>query len=522
MLFPRRMLRLTWFVPEERLAQGLETLAKTGVFHLIDHVFLGDRRDISGLKEAYRQNRHARMHILATRMLQQFPDSTLLHYRMGVLPGEVMGHIHAPGLFVLNDGLFLWAGKGEPPDTLTPYLFPARVQIPPPLPLSMDEKQWALFFATAERVGSVASWSVIDGWIPAGAEGRIRKLLNGEAVWMASAEESGLPLREVPVLYERPSWMEGFSLLMNNFGTTAYRELDPAFFLAAGFVLLFGMMFADLGQGLLLALLGWLLLLASGNRIGPSWARGRSARVVADVLIPIGLSAAFFGAMFGSCFAREDLIQPLWFHPMDQVMFYLGTTIGIGMAMIAGGLLLGMLNAIRGRRMSEIFWDKYGPVGLIFYTGLVALVISLFLQAPVLVPAGLLLCLGAVLIIMVRGFWTAASEAMVTRVFLGLLEGFDLVTKFSVQTISFARIAAFTLAHIGLSKAVVLIADILAGWPILPEVTMVLGNIFIIVLEGLLVSIQVVRLHFFEFFTKFVMGGGRPYVPLVMKEGVRW
>ncbi len=98
-------------------------------------------------------------------------------------------------------------------------------------------------------------------------------------------------------------------------------------------------------------------------------------------------------------------------------------------------------------------------------------------------------------------------------VFLGLLEGYDMLTRYLSQTISFSRIAAFTLAHIGLSMTTVIISEaITSAW--LSVLCMIAGNIFIIVLEGLLVSVQVMRLHFYEFFSKFVVAGGQPFRPM--------
>jgi V/A-type H+-transporting ATPase subunit I len=281
---------------------------------------------------------------------------------------------------------------------------------------------------------------------------------------------------------------------------------------------MFGMMFADLGQGLLLSLLGLGLFYTVKTASGPLWMQGKAARIVGKILVPIGLSAALFGALFGSCFAREDIVPALWFHPMEMVPFYLAMSIGIGMLTISSGLILSLVNTIRMGADRPWFWDKFGLLGLIFYVGFILLAVALLLQHSGLATSGAILCGLMLTALMGHTFVENRSESMLMRLFLSLLEGYDMLIKFFVQTLSFARIAAFTLAHIGLSMAVVIMADSLTGWPLLALIVMVLGNLFIIVLEGLLVSIQVVRLHFFEFFTKFVVGGGKPFTPLTLEE----
>ncbi|MDX8410473.1 MAG: hypothetical protein R8K46_01175, partial [Mariprofundaceae bacterium] len=244
-------------------------------------------------------------------------------------------------------------------------------------------------------------------------------------------------------------------------------------------------------------------------------------RLAAQVLIPIGFSAALFGALFGSCFSREDLIPALWFHPLDEVGFYLGMSLAIGMGVIFFGLLLGLVNAYRMGRLSEVAGEKFGPPGLVFYSGLGLVAYALLRDETALLMAGGLLCIAAAIAVACYKYAKQSHEATWVRLFLGLLEAYDLSTRFIVQTLSFVRIAAFTLAHIGLSKAVILMSGALVDYSLLAMAALVAGNLFIIILEGVLVSIQVLRLHFFEFFSKFVVAGGRAFTPLTLKGGAQ-
>ena len=505
MLFPSPMIRLIWFIPKVRLAAGLELLTQTGRFHLAEHCRLGAVKNLDDLKAVYqaRIRGERRLHMLG--MLSRFPPQTLLHYQVGELPA---GAALPDGACSTADGTFLWVGPDSPPEDVRGHLYSTAEQELPALPVQLSEAQWRLLFASEASVGHVGSWAVVCGWFPASALQLFRQLLAQEAVFMTAAEDSGLAFEEVPVAFKRPAWLQGFGALMRAFGLTGYRELDPTVFLAAGFVLLFGMMFADFGQGLVLALAGYLLL----HGVHPVWMDNEAAHGTGSILLPAGLAAAAFGLLFGSCFAREDLIPALWFHPADHMLFYLGATVVAGMCMIVLGLLLRLVNAVRmGHFRADIF-DKFGLMGLLFYTGFIMVAFAMWQQTGISMHYGSALSAMALFAVVVHKI-VRAQDGVSMGVFLGLLEGYDMLTRYLAQTVSFSRIAAFTLAHIGLSTTTVIISEVAdSAW--LSVVCMIAGNIIIIVLEGLLVSIQVLRLHFYEFFSKFVAADGQPFRPM--------
>jgi len=518
LFFPQQMFRLTWILPHHREAEALQSLANTGMFHLSERIWLGDKRDMTQLEHSYHAHCRAEAVSYGRRLMAMFPPDTLFTYRIGAMPPGELSQIEEAGVLALDNGLFLWVGNTKPPDSLAPYLLADFSTDTEYVEQDLSRSQWQLLLATAERIGHVYPWVVIDGWVPASERRRFASLLGNEAASLCLADECGLPFEDVPVSRKNPRWLDGFGRLIHSFDTTGYREIDPALFLAAGFVLMFGMMFADLGQGLLLSMLGLCLLAASRQRKLPLWLTGSSARAAGHILVPVGLSAALFGALFGSCFAREDLLPALWFHPLDQVLFYLAGSIGIGMFMMLLGLLLGLVNRFRMRRFNELFWESTGLIGLFFYLGFVSVLAGLLFDYKPAALAGGASSVAALLLLILHRFRLVRAEGLVVRLFLALLEGFDMLLKFSVQTFSFARIAAFTLAHVGLSMAVVMMSDMLEAWPFLSIGVLIIGNLFIIVLEGLLVAIQVTRLHFYEFFSKFVVGGGKIFTPLTIRE----
>ncbi len=511
LLFSESMIRLVWFVPESRMLEALARLEGTRAFHLSEQCTLGTVQNLEALKAAYRESLQYARRQRMLQLLEHFPEQTLLHYAVGRLPA---GSAPCDGMVVDEHGDFFWAGTGEPPEPVRSHAcVPEQQQGAPESPMPYSDREWRLLFASEHAVGRVATWAIISGWIPARCRKRFERLLANEHVVMVPAEESGLPFAEVPVAFSRPTWLEGFASLMRTYCVTGYREIDPTALLAVGFITMFGMMFADLGQGLVM------VLLALGLH---AWARqhGRSGWMgFSLVLGPIGGSAMLFGALFGSFFGYEDVIPALWFQPMEHILFYLGTSIFIGMATIAAGMALGLFNHWRMRTLGRLAWAHFGIPGMLFYSGLAMLALDISGPGAGLVAPGLVLCGATALAVGAHeatGPWRQAGLLM--RLFIMVLESFEFTMKFLVQTISFARIAAFTIAHLALSSVVIMATEALLFSPLLSAAAFVLGNALIILGEGALVAIQVLRLHFFEFFTKFVQGEGRAFTPFGVQE----
>jgi len=500
MMFPQAMLRLVWFLPSELLAGGLERLSETKAFHLTDYFNLGENQDLEPLKSQLSASVCFRRHQSARQLRQKLPDKTLLNYQI-LYPASHSSL--ATGIVLHGSQFSLWVG-----DSLLSNVDTQKVAPTEAAKLKLTEDQCTLLFETAHSIGCAGSYSVVDGWIPASEEQQFSNFLADEVYLLIAAEQSGLPLSRVPSLFSRNQALQGFATLMGLYDTTGYRELDPTPFLAFGFTLMFGMMFADLGQGLLLFLLGIFLIRKKLPFINKS-----TATKAGYLLMPVGLSAAFFGLLFGSVFSSEKLIPALGFHPMENVLLYLLSSVLLGVLLICLSMLIGLFNAWRAQRLPAILWDNYGPIGLLFYLSLILFAVGLQGQSDSLSYAGLLLASCGLLAMFFHYYKAMEEEAMGLRLFASLLESYDFVMKFIMQTFSFIRIAAFTFAHIALSATVMIFVDMASGNPWLVGFTLVVGNLLITLIEGLLVSIQAIRLHFFELFTKFVVGGGIPFTP---------
>lgn len=293
------------------------------------------------------------------------------------------------------------------------------------------------------------------------------------------------PGLECPVVLHNPGWVRPFELFARLLGTPGPAEADPSRLVAVIAPLLFGFMFADVGQGAVLLAAGLLM-----RRRWPMFA----------LLVPGGAMAIAFGFVFGSVFAREDLLPPLWLHPLMHPLPVLGVTLLFGIAVILLGLLLDGLQATWRRRGLHWLATRAGLV--LAYLGLV----GAFVQRELL----WLLALGVVWFLVGSVLRSPHRLAELPKAAGELIET---LLQIAVNTVSFVRVGAFALAHAGLSAAVVGMADASGSlWAALP--VMLLGNVVIIALEGLVVGIQTTRLVLFEFFIRFLTAEGRPLHPL--------
>jgi V/A-type H+-transporting ATPase subunit I len=294
------------------------------------------------------------------------------------------------------------------------------------------------------------------------------------------------PDKEAPLLLRNPPWVRPFELFARLIGMPGRNQADPSLAVALVAPLMFGYMFGDIGQGLVLAAFGWLM---------------RHRMPTLRLLIPGGLAAAAFGWLFGSAFSLETLVPPLWVHPLAHPLPVLAVPLGFG----AGLLLLSMLLEAAQEAWLHRFrrWLAVDAGLTALYVGLLGLLASP--AAVWLAVAGLAWFLAGATHRHRGQGWLAPAAA------IGELA--ERALQLLVNTLSFARVGAFTLAHAGLSQAVTSLAGA-AGWGLTGGLILLLGNAVIIALEGLVVAVQTTRLVLFEFFVRFLHGGGRPFTPI--------
>lgn len=294
------------------------------------------------------------------------------------------------------------------------------------------------------------------------------------------------PELQPPMVLRNPIWGRPFEQFVRMLGMPAAGEADPSSLLAVLVPLMFGYMFGDVGQGL--------VLMAAGLLLRRRWP-------VLDILVVNGFAATLFGVVFGSVFGREDIIPALWLHPMSQPLAVLQVPLAGGMLVLLLGLALKALQYVWQGEARQ-WWRIEAPQLLLY----VSLLMTLFWTSAGLLAVSALLwyLLGALL-------QQRHDAAYAMPAALGVLV--ENLLQLLINTLSFVRVGAFALAHAGLAQAFMTLADIPES-RLMTLVILLLGNLVIIVLEGLVVTIQTTRLVLFEFFIRFVRAGGRVFRPL--------
>lgn len=326
---------------------------------------------------------------------------------------------------------------------------------------------------------------------------------------------------DVKIVTEEPAAVEGAVVptkLKNNFlfrpfedfvkmyGTPGYNEVDPTPFLAIIYTLLFGMMFGDLGHGLVLFAFG--IIMTSMKKGG----------FLAKILIPLGISSSIFGLLYGTCFGfegSEAIIKPLWFTPMEDKTRILLTTVAIGVVIILICMLFNIVNGIKQKSWQKAVFSQNGIAGILFYAlalyvGLTAVLKS---QNPSMAVIVLIL-ISLALIFMQEPLsqlakrqknWMPKEKG--SFFVQSFFELFEILLSFITNTMSFVRVGAFALNHAGMMSVVIMFMHQMNGTGLI--IMAVLGNLLVIGLEGLIVGIQVLRLGFYEMFSRFYDGNGR-------------
>lgn len=322
--------------------------------------------------------------------------------------------------------------------------------------------------------------------------------------------------QQPPTKLKNPKLFKPFEMYINMYGLPAYNEMDPTWFVAITYSFIFGAMFGDAGQGLLLFIGGFLLYKFKHIAL-------------AGIISCAGVFSTIFGILFGSFFGFENLFPALWLRPMNNMMTvpFIGklntvfiVAIGFGMGLILLCMIFNIINAWKAHDTEHIWFDTNSVAGLVFY-GSATVSIALILTGHTL-PGGIVLFImfGIPLILI---FFKEPLTALVEKkseimpkekgmfIVQGLFEMFEVLLSYFSNTLSFVRIGAFAVSHAAMMEVVLMLAGFESGH--LNWVVVILGNLFVSGMEGLIVGIQVLRLEYYEMFSRFYKGTGRKFEP---------
>ena len=325
---------------------------------------------------------------------------------------------------------------------------------------------------------------------------------------------------EPPSKLKNNRFAQPFSMFVEMYGLPSYHGFNPTTFVALTYTLLFGIMFGDLGQGLVIAIVGFIIYKLKKNAIG-------------QILTRIGISSAIFGLLYGSVFGFEEALNPLYmlFGLKEKPLEVFKSTntvligaIAIGVCLIIVSICLNIIIKLKQRDYEKALFGNNGVTGLVFYASvLVGGVSTIVLKHNLFTPLYIIFLIVLPLLIMFfrvplgkllsRSAHTEESEGGIgTFIAENFFELFEFLLGYVTNTMSFLRVGGFVLSHAGMMRVVMTLAEGASKGA--APIILIIGNIFVMCMEGMIVGIQVLRLEFYEIFSRFYEGDGHAFEPI--------
>lgn len=312
--------------------------------------------------------------------------------------------------------------------------------------------------------------------------------------------------------------IDPYKFYIDMYGTPSYSDIDVTAFVSITYTILFGIMFGDVGQGFVLSIVGFLMYKFKNMGLG-------------KILIPCGISSMVFGFIFGSVFGFEEMLDPVYhalgwegkpLHVMDSVNTVLLVAIAIGIILTSLSILINIYACIRRKHFGEAIFSQNGVVGLLTYLA-GCNIASGFMNGPTFVANStciIIIAVGVVLLMIkeipigiIDKHPNWKPDSIMDFVLQNIFELLEYVLSYLSNTVSFLRVGAFVLVHSGMMMVVFSLAGENHNLFVI-----ILGNILVIALEGLLTGIQALRLEYYEMFSRFYEGDGKPFTPFSNKK----
>ena len=365
---------------------------------------------------------------------------------------------------------------------------------------------------------------LINGWAPAAHAPALQeqlKKITGNRCVIRIDQPDDVPVEQIPVLMRQPRWLRPFSALVSGYGLPGYRDVQPTLLVAFTYMLMFGIMFGDVGHGAILGLGGLAAML---------FLRDEKKRDYGVLVLMAGLSSILFGAIYGSYFGLPALHRwAIWHEPLHEPVRLMVAAIGVGVVIVSLGIVLNIVNSFRRGDVVGGLLDKFGVAGIIFYWGSLLFIVR-YSMLDEMGLAGLVLVVAITLPLLAMTLKEPLqyaisklsgrkphSENVMVAFIESTIEAFEAVLAYLANTISFVRLAAYAMSHAAILMATFAIAEAVGKTPgvgiVLYVIIAIIGNLVALILEGVVVAVQVLRLEYYEFFGKFFSGNGLPFRP---------
>ena len=341
------------------------------------------------------------------------------------------------------------------------------------------------------------------GWIPEqNLKALIPKLEKDEIEYTIKNHDEVATIP--PTKLKNPKIVKPFESIVKMYGVPNYSELDPSIFVAITAFLMFGFMFGDVGQGFVILVIGLILM--------------KMKKSLGSIFLAGGISAILFGIVYGSVFGKEDIIKGIIPSPMDNITNMLIAGIAVGAVLIIIAMIFNIKNGIKNKDKTRALFDKNGLAGLAFYVIILVLIVGFLLKGKLVISLGLSITLIAIPLLLIlfkeriESYLNQNKSKVKSSIVEKIFELIEMLLNIASNTISFVRLAAFAINHVGLCMAIYILSDMVGGAG--SVIVGIIGNIIVIALEGLIVAIQVLRLEYYELFSRFYTGDGKEYIPI--------
>lgn len=352
---------------------------------------------------------------------------------------------------------------------------------------------------------------VLVGWVPEFKTKEISEKLDKISRIEYFVESGGELLKfSPPTKLKNKNIFSPFEFFVSTYGLPKYSDIDPTSFVAITYTIIFGIMFADVGQGLLLALFG--LFLSKIKKID-----------LGKIMITCGISSSVFGFIFGSVFGFEEALNPVYniinFKPirvMESPMKIIISSICIGIFCLILAMCANIYSHIKKNNILEAVLSHSGLCGIALYSSLILLLLGnlgiININSIILE----LIIISSLIFIFLKEFiknkiYKREKINLGDYIISQFFELFEIILGYFTNTISFIRIGVFIFVHAGMMMVVFSLANMTGQYLL----TVILGNLFVTCFEALLVGMQVMRLQFCELFGRFFEGGGREFKPVI-------
>jgi len=434
--------------------------------------------------------------------------------------------------------------------------------------LAMHEKAYVTkeVLESLRKPGGTRSFSVIQGYIPAKMEKQFKKVTEE---WMSVVEKIDDPklAAQAPVLFQNPRFAKTFEVITESQGIPKHGEMDPTPMIAIMWPIFYGLMFADVGHGLLLMGLGLLFKLKGQGNLA-RWGMLIAISGAAAAIAGVGQGEAFGFHIdhfepFGSLLHEGGILHPIsWIVGVisvaeltfEQVITILKVSIFLGIVHLLWAFALRIIKLVKDGHKLTVFTEAIPNVTL--YGGIVVIMmcaigsgydvmgmyksvhteavpwVTVFLgdwaQVWIISRIAIIITIASIVIMMVGGIMHNKRHpeegGSMVNVIIEVLLGKSI--ECLAHTISYARIGIMLLVHAALLLTVNNSFESMGGWNSPSGAALIIGgNIGIMMIEGLIVFIQALRLHLYEFFTKWYDGGGKPFrqiLPEMLYNQLLW